>query len=297
MFLTKNNLWVIPIPDSSVTSDMSIVGARQLTREVEMIEGVSVSRDGHWIAFDSNRSGNSEIYRMARTGGRPEQLTNDPHDDFMPAWSPDGRSIAFYSFRTGNRDIFVMSSDGGDLEQLTHDPAQERYPVWSPDGQTLVFSSDKPGRPQLFMVHKEGGKWAQPRQFTTEGGVLAQWSPDGRYIAYLSGGVRVLAPSGGVSRLLVSREASLAPEYVAWSSDSQTVYFKARDERNQAGFWSVPVTGGPPKQLVRFDDPARPSPRIEFATDGKEFLFTLSERNSDIWLLDLRRSFAPARGE
>jgi hypothetical protein len=65
--------------------------------------------------------------------------------------------------------------------------------------------------------------------------------------------------------------------------------FKARDENNRAGFWSVPVHGGPLRHLVRFDDAAHPSPRIEFAADDKDLFFTMSERDSDIWLLDLRR--------
>jgi Tol biopolymer transport system component len=273
MFLSKNNVWSIAIPGPSVSSAVSIAGARPLTTEEELTEGVSVSRDGQWIAFDSNRSGNYDIYRMPRTGGRAERLTTDSRDDFMPSWSPDGQSI----------------SDGRDVQQLTNDPSQERYPGWSPDGQSVVFNSDKEGPPQLFIVSREGATWGRPRQFTTEGGVLAKWSPDGRYIAYLSGGIRIMAPSGGVAKLIVPRQPSFAPEYMAWSSDSQTIYFKARDENNRAGFWSVPVSGGPPRHLVRFDDAARPSPRFEFAADDREFFFTMSERDSDIWLLDLHR--------
>jgi hypothetical protein len=44
--------------------------------------------------------------------------------------------------------------------------------------------------------------------------------------------------------LIVPRQPSFAPEYMAWSSDSQILYFRARDENNRAGFWSVPVSGG-----------------------------------------------------
>jgi len=288
MFLSKNTLWSIAIPETSASA-VSIAGARPLTSEVELIEGVSASKDGLWLAFDSNRGGNQDIYRMPRAGGKVQQLTTDSRDDFLPAWSPDGQSIAFYSFRTGNRDIFVMSADGKDVQQLTNDPAQERYPSWSPDGQSLIFDSDKGGRPQLFIVSKEGATWGLPRQFTTDGGVLAKWSPDGQYIAYLSGGIRIARPSGGATQLIVARQQSFAPEYLAWSSDGQTLLFKARDENNRAGFWSVPVHGGPLRHLVRFDDAAHPSPRIEFAADDKDLFFTMSERDSDIWLLDLRR--------
>lgn len=45
--------------------------------------------------------------------------------------------------------------------------------------------------------------------------------------------------------------------------------------------------GGIPRLLVRFDDPTRPSSRAEFATDGKRFYFTVQERESDIWRMEL----------
>jgi len=39
--------------------------------------------------------------------------------------------------------------------------------------------------------------------------------------------------------------------------------------------------------LIRFDDPARTSPRKAFATDGKRLYFTIADPKSDIWLMDL----------
>jgi hypothetical protein len=47
------------------------------------------------------------------------------------------------------------------------------------------------------------------------------------------------------------------------------------------------VAGVTPRLLVRFDDPSRPSNRIEFATDGERFYFTVGRRESDIWLMEL----------
>ena len=50
----------------------------------------------------------------------------------------------------------------------------------------------------------------------------------------------------------------------------------------------IPAQGGEPSLLVRFDDPARPSSRPEFVTDGKRFYFTIPERESDIWQMELK---------
>jgi hypothetical protein len=40
---------------------------------------------------------------------------------------------------------------------------------------------------------------------------------------------------------------------------------------------------------MRFKTAAVPFNRMEFATDGKKFYFTVSERESDVWMLNLRR--------
>jgi len=123
------NIWSIRIPEKEA---ISITEARPVTEGNQTIEGLDVSPDGQWLAFDSNRNGNQDIFKMPVAGGEPIQLTTNPSDDFMPSWSPDGKEIAFYSFRTGNRDIHIMNSEGSSIQQVTTDPAHERYPDWSP---------------------------------------------------------------------------------------------------------------------------------------------------------------------
>jgi len=75
--------------------------------------------------------------------------------------------------------------------------------------------------------------------------------------------------------------------YPAWSSDSRTVYYKAEDQEGRLSFRSVPVSGGEPKLLVQFDDPSRMSFRPEFTTDGRRLFFTLTEPESDVWVMEL----------
>jgi hypothetical protein len=72
-----------------------------------------------------------------------------------------------------------------------------------------------------------------------------------------------------------------------WSTDSRRVIFKARGPGNTGTFWSVPVSGGTPHLLARLDDPARPSLRIEFTTDGETLFFTIGTQESDVWVMDL----------
>jgi Tol biopolymer transport system component len=285
VFLTKSNLWSLPIPKSGPISPSE---AKPMTTGAQTIEGFRVARDGAWIAFDSNRSGNQDIYKIPRTGGIPQQLTSDPSDDFVPSWSPDGKSIAFFSFRNGSRDIYVMDADGRNQQRITSDPADERYPDWSPDGQDLTFFSKKTGHLEIYVVSKRNGAWGQPRQVTSSNGAqFPRWSPDGRTIAYvdLVNGVSVISPNGQSQKHLVPVRP-IQPKSVAWGNDSQTIYFIAG--AYQSSLWSVPATGGSPSHLVQFDD-SHNFTRAEFDTDGKDFFFTMTERESDIWILQLGR--------
>jgi len=289
-FLSKTNLWSLPIPESG---PVSAAGAKSVTTGSQEIESASVSRDGKWIAFDSYRGGQQDIFRMLRTGGDPERLTTNPADDSTPSWSPDGKFIAFHSHRNGNRDIYVISADGSSEQQVTRDPAEERFADWSPDGQRLVFWSDKNGRNELFIVSKENGRWGEPRQLTTDGSAIwPRWSPDGRFIAYIAyrpdGGLSLISTDGRNRQLLVPSRPDREPSYVSWSKDSRTLYFRARTRGGQsrASIFSVPVTGGEPKQLVLLPESTL---RNEFINDGANYLFTMTERESNVWMLKLRK--------
>jgi serine/threonine protein kinase len=285
-FLSKSNLASIPIPKEG---SVSFSTAERLTSGAQTIEGFNVSWDGKWIAYDSNRSGNQDIYKMLRTGGSEERLTHSPQDDFLPNWSPDGQSIAFYSFRNGNRDIYVMSADGTNEEQVTDDPAEERYPDWSPDGQSLVFFSDKSGQQEIFRLSRENGRWSLPVQltFTEIGAMFPHWSPNGKAIVYMDflKGLCLISPDGKNTRVLVAKTPDFWPEYAAWSRDSKTVFFRAADEQHYWSIYSVPAGGGKPRMLVRFEEFSR----HEFAADDKDFFFTVAERESDIYMLQLKR--------
>ena len=119
--------------------------ARQITRENQHVEAMSVSHDGKWIAYDSDRGGNFDIYKMRLDGGEPMQLTSDAPNEFHPDWSPDDRTISFHSQRDGVRHIYAMSADGSSEKQVTSGTTQDFNRVWSPDGRSLSFASQTEG--------------------------------------------------------------------------------------------------------------------------------------------------------
>jgi len=288
-FSDYSNIWSLALPQ---TGTVSSTGASPLTTGHQSIEGLALSPDGRWLAFDSDRGGHQAIYRIALSGGEPQLLSFDAGDDFMPSWSPDGRELAYYGFRDGRRRLFVMPVDGGSPGAVVRDSGNQRYPGWSPDGRHLVFHSDRTGRFELYVVERDtGGRWGAARQLTTQGGQDARWSPDGGSILYLRDGNVWTAPAGcGAPQLVVSAGDSAGqpkPLLAQWAPDGRTIFYKARDEHGATSLWVVGSTGGRPRELVRFDDPIHTSSRAEFATDGKRLFFTASERESDIWRMEL----------
>jgi serine/threonine-protein kinase len=289
------NVWSIRIPINGVAS---VADAEQVTFGNEKIEKLTVSPDGQWLAYDSDRNGQTDIWKVRIPGGAPEQVTRGPNHKFVNDWSPDGREIVFHTIRDGQRDVFVVSADGIRTEPVATSPVEEQHAAWGPDGNTIIFDvTPSLGAANHWQAHivtraRRGAAWGAPRQLTRNGSSDPKWSPDGRLIAYcVRGQLRVIAPDGSGERVLVDARAEgeqPEPAYPLWSRDSQTIYYKAYDRDRHSTIWSVPAGGGTPRLLVRFDDPSRRSLRREFAADGQRFYFTVARDESDIWAMELR---------
>ena len=294
------NIWSIGIPSEGVAS---VADATQVTFGNEKIEKLAVSADGQWLAYDSDRNGYADIWKQPLAGGPAEQVTRGPNHKFVNDWSPDGREIVFHSIREGgHRDVLVVSADGTRTEVVASSGGEEQHASWGPDGNTILYDSSKPpdGKTpaptnvwEAYIVTRArpGAPWGTPRQLTTHGSSDPKMSPNGRLIAYcVAGQLRVIKPDGTGEQVVVDVRAGddqPEPAYPVWSRDSQTIYYKAYDRDRHSSIWSVPVTGGKPRLLVRFDDPSRRSLRREFATDGQRFYFTVARDESDLWAMEL----------
>jgi Tol biopolymer transport system component len=268
---------------------VSVKEARQVTTGSQIIVRVDISADGKWLVFDSNQSGNRSLFKMPVGGGEPVQLAAAPIMDCCASWSPDGKELAFHAFRRGNRDIFLVSADGGTVRQLTNHPAQERYPHWSPDGTKIVFQSHGNGANGIYVLSRDKGEpCGEARlQLTFDGGAYPRWSPDGRFVAYgvAGGGVWLVPAEGGQPRRITD-----FGDWPMWSQDSQTIYFKENPPFKRAGIWSISLSGGEARLLVRFDDPTRAPARPEWSSNGDAFYFTLTENEADVWVMELEDS-------
>lgn len=256
-----------------------------------------LSPDGTRIVFQSNRSGNNQIWLMNRDGSGLLQLTDVPGQGAeTPVWSPDGRMIAYAAYLgENNNDVFVMNPDGTVNTQLTSEPGYDGHPHWSADGQRIVINSDRdtpdhsaPWNKRFHDIWSIRADGNDPRKHTACSGVCTygSFSPDGQHVLYRkvdanpglnwsleaiekNSEIYIADLDGSNARVLASHPAF--DGWPLWSPDGKWIVFAS----NRAGpaltgqLWMVKPDGSGLKQLTHGDwGHAQPS----FTTDGKALL-------------------------
>ena len=99
------------------------------------------------FTLDSGGDTHEDIYVMNAHGGDPIRITNDPRNEYHPAWSPDGTHIAFVFSPPGDtgdgKEIHIMNADGSSRRNITQHPGNDHAPTWSPDGRQIAFMSNR----------------------------------------------------------------------------------------------------------------------------------------------------------
>lgn len=230
------------------------------------------SPDGKWIAFLSNQNGYQNLYLVTSYGMEPTAVTHFQQDIQTFRWSPDSRYIAFicadHLASKESKGAFIYDKDSpinrlwiADL--LSNDPPRAitdpSYCIrglgdfgtineefdWSPDGSKIVFAYSPSSRlddfyreSRLAILDLYSGQ-ISPLPPLALHESLPRYSPDGRWIAYLSSSSfplyafnRHLAirTSEGTYRKRLKETPNggpflSGPSLLGWSSDSQSLFF------------------------------------------------------------------------
>ena len=210
--------------------------------DANYLHGPELSPDGRRVAMWRTVQGNTDLWLLDVLRRGMPRLTFDAAADSVPVWSPDGMRLAFTSNRAGPFNLYVKASNGSGAEARLVDSPNPMVPQdWSKDGRWLLYYEVHPTTGRDLWTIDMTSPDHTPRVVanTPAQEALAQFSPDGRWVAYQtneSGRFEVVVqpfPEAG-SKWQVSAAGGVAPR---WRADGQELYFVAPD----ATMMAVPV--------------------------------------------------------
>jgi hypothetical protein len=266
---------------------------------------LALSPDGTRVAATridlkpSSPSGGIWLLDLVR--GVSTRFTFDLSPDSSPVWSADGTRVAFAKSRANGVGIYQKAANGAGKEQtLLSATSDLKFPNdWSRDGRFLLYTQQHPGTNAdlwVLQLATDGTSSGTARPFanTEFGEGQGQFSPDTRWIAYVSdesGRSEIYVqpfptPPNGGSKTPVSRDGGTQPR---WRRDGKELFYLSLDGKPMA----ADVTGGPilrvgaPKSL--FQLPAHVFRfqadlgvfRWDTTPDGKRFLIDTATTSSD----------------
>ena len=141
--------------------------------------------DGKYIAYISDRTGETEVWLEAAEGGDPIQLTKD-NDTYIRSiqWSPDSKSILYTDRKNRVVTVDVASKT---KKEILRNPESEFYDVsYSPDSQWLTYT--KPAANQMSVVYIYNLKMGKEYPVTEKWYNSSEpvFSTDGKYLIFSS---------------------------------------------------------------------------------------------------------------
>jgi Tol biopolymer transport system component len=256
--------------------------------------GIELSPSGDRVAVDIITNNNRDIWILDLARGIPARITFDPASDWSAKWSPDGARVIFASANrtgTGNQ-IYQKSSSGVGNDEVVSPEDAGGIPVdWTSDNKYMVYSRFMPrgAGNDTWLLPLFGDRKPKPFLQSPFDKVLAQVSPDARWIAYTtneSGTFQIFIqsfpdPNGG--KWQISADGGVEPK---WRRDGRELYYIAFDGKLMA----VPVKGDrtfeADKPVALFQtgltvNRTRPDRdrRYDVTKDGR-FLFVMPEKTA-----------------
>jgi serine/threonine protein kinase/Tol biopolymer transport system component len=253
--------------------------------------------DGLAVLFNSDRRGNSDIWRLPLGAANPERLTFGPGSCEHPIIAPDGKWIAFHHLDEHGRYVYLMRPDGRNVHLLAPRLREEFRSAqswsWSGDSTRLACGFEsRDGKISLGIaaIDAEKGTATDIKLLHNLPGWTdrSAWSPGDRSLVYetVSEGswdLWMATAEGTDSRRLTSDPGN--ERSPVWSPDGKFLYY-IKDYRS---IWRLPMgeLGGPtgPAQLwAQFPKTKIDSNSLAFTKD--QAIIALTEAASDLWLAE-----------
>ena len=258
-----------------------------------------LSPDGNKVVYQSNRTGDYEIWIRNLDTGEEINLTDRSSSEIMPAWSPDGDRVVFLSNRHGAFTLWSVDADGSNLGVLSEEPINLPANIfayslkirWSPDGKTIGFIGHGDGGRGLLAVDPDGGN----RRMLLSGVHSFGWWRSSRYVVYNSAEKRELRIADlqtGRETVLYTgplTEISVAPDgrSLAYCHGvghfNQEVYRLTLEPPESPG--DLPSAAGEPEKLTRSGETWHVH-QPTFAPDGSFIIYSRDEDEGELYVIE-----------
>jgi len=280
------------------------------------------SPDGKRLALEVDDAHRIDIWTYDWQRDTLTRLTFGGESNTDPVWTPDGQRIT-YSMRDkdGTTNIYWKRADGaGEAQRLTQSKATQIPASWSPDGKALALHQIDSGSSNgwdLYTLPMQGDEktgWkpgeAKPFLNTPATEVYPEFSPDGRWLAYMSNEsgtmevyVRPFPGPGG--KWQISSGGGALP---IWSHASKQLFYRTGDQKIMGVTYSTSGDSFQASKPILWSDAQfttrGTSRNYALHPDGKRFAVlkapgTGAEQQVNKFVLvsnffdELRRKFAP----
>jgi tricorn protease len=271
-------------------TDTDLKAFKGFTHDVHPMWGA----DG-MIYFASERDGIFNLWRIAPTGGAPQQVTTHKDDGVQfPAISPDGRRIVYEN----NFELWTVDVPGGTPRKLAiriaADQKENGIGTVSTTNRADGFAPSPTGdyvavdfRGEIVIVPTESG--IGERTVVTQSPWRERYqtySPDGRRLAYVSdesGEEEVwVYDLATAQRRKLTTQPSVKGD-LTWAPTSQKLAFTGNNR-----LWEVDASGGAARELAH--NPAGGFVVGQYSADGNWLTYTRrdDDQNADVFLFDVR---------
>jgi Tol biopolymer transport system component len=254
-------------------------------------QAASVSRDGKFIAFLSNRDGQTDVWVTQSGSGRFHNLTHGSAVELVNpsvrvlGFSPDGSLVTFWT-RTpagqgGKIGVWAIPMLGGQSRPYLEGAAEFD---WSHDGSRLAYHTAASGDP-LFVSN--GTTPAEAPIFTAPAGQHSHfplWAPDSGFIYVVYGAlpdkldIWRIKPTGGMPERITSHNGQVSHPVLL---NRRTLMYLASDP-DGSGPWlySIDVERRIPHRLTFGPDRYT---SLAATADGKRLVLTRASPKSTLW--------------
>jgi len=237
-----------------------------------------ISPDGKQVAALGSEL---DIWVYDMESGRPNRLTFEGDINYA-VWSPDGTRIAFASDRSGHWNLYWKPADGsGEGEQLLKREQKDWPASWSSDGQMLTFYEITPTTQRDIWVLSIQDRTASPFYVTSFNERVPMFSPDSRWIAYVSDEsgqdeVYVQPYPGKGGKWQISEGGGREP---MWAPDGRELFYRKGNMMMCVAIETKPAfKRGMPKSLFEGQFMAHPNfTYYDIHPDGDRFLMVKTE--------------------